>query len=195
MKLTELTKNPYLYAFVQLFAGGKEKNFTTILDHMNLAAGETVLDVGCGTGEAAPYFGAGYTGIDPSAEYVEFARQKYGNHFSQFDGEKIDFPDQSFNYVFTANVFHHVDDETANKLMSEMKRVCKKDGRVYIADTIWSANKWNIIGLIIFALDLGKFQRNNKELATLVGPQGFKLLTDKIPDTFPHHYMVFYFQK
>src|SRR3989338_3342794 len=126
MKFTEITRNPHVYAFVQLFAGGKEKNFTTIRDHMDLASGETVLDVGCGTGEAAQYFSQGYTGIDPSEEYLEFARKKYGDKFAKFNGEKIDFPDESFNYCFIANVFHHISDETAVALMNEMKRVCKK---------------------------------------------------------------------
>lgn len=195
MKLTEITRNPKIYAFVQLFAGGKEKNFTTILDHMNLAAGETVLDVGCGTGEAALYFDEGYTGIDPSEDYLEFARKKHGDRFSKFDGEKIDFPDESFNYIFIANVFHHISNEVANKLMAEMKRVCKTGGRIYIADPIWPTNKWNIIGALIFALDLGKFQRSSQELKALVETQGFKVLTEKISDTFPHHYMVFYYQK
>ena len=195
MKLLEITRNPKIYAFVQLFAGGKEKNFTTIRDHMNLKAGETVLDVGCGTGEAAQYFPQGYTGIDPSEEYLEFARQKHGDKFSKFNGEKIDFLYEFFNYVFIANVFHHISDDVANKLMNEMKRVCKKGGRVYIADPIWPTNKWNIIGTAIFALDLGKFQRSARELTALALTNGFKVLTEKIPDTFPHHYMVFYYQK
>lgn len=195
MKLLEITRNPYIYAFVQLFAGGKEKNFTIIRDHMNLKPGEMVLDVGCGVGEAAPYFGEGYIGIDPSEDYLEFARKKYSKQFSKFNGEKIDFPDQSFNYVFVANVFHHVNDETANKLITEMKRVCKAGGRVYIADTIWPTNRLNIFGTAIFALDLGKFQRSNIELKKLVEPLGFKIIIEKISKTFPHHYMVFYFQK
>ncbi len=195
MKLTEITRNPYIYAFIQLFAGGKEKNFLIIRDHMNLKPGDKVLDVGCGTGEAAPFFKEGYTGIDPSEDYLEFARKKHGDRFSKFNGERIDFPDGSFNFVFINNVFHHISDEVANTLIAEMKRVCKTGGRVYIADAIWPTNKWNIIGKAIFALDLGKFQRSFDEMRALTEANGFKLLTDKIPDTFPHHYMVFYYQK
>lgn len=194
MKLLEITRNPKIYAFVQLFAGGKEKNFTIIRDHMNLKQGETVLDVGCGTGEAAQYFGDAYYGTDPSDEYLEFARAKHGDKFKKLSNDRLDYPDASFNYVFTANVFHHVSDETANKLMSEMKRVCKPDGRIYIADPIWPA-KWNIIGTAIFALDLGKYQRRAEQLIALVQAHGFQILTKKIPGTFPHHYMIFTFQK
>lgn len=153
------------------------------------------MDVGCGTGKAATFFPEGYIGIDPSEDYLEFARKKYGNRFSKFNGEKINFPDESFNYVFITNAFHHISDGIANKLMAEMKRVCKKGGRVYIEDPIWPINKWNIIGTAVFALDLGKFQRTNEELRVLTGGHDFKVLIDKIPGTFPHHYMIFYYQK
>src|SRR3989344_1920732 len=115
MKLSEITRNPRIYVFIQLFAGGKEKKFTTIRDSMNLKAGETVLDVGCGTGDAAEFFKEGYTGIDPSEEYLKFAREKHGDHFIKFNGEKIDFPDEKFNFVFIANTFHHISDEIAHK--------------------------------------------------------------------------------
>lgn len=195
MKLTEITRNPYIYTFVQLLAGGKEKNFTTIRDHMNLKPDETVLDIGCGTGEAARFFPNGYTGIDLSDEYLEFARKKYGDKFKKFNGEQINFPNESFNYIFVANVFHHISDATANQLIKEMKRVCKAGGRVYIADPIWPTNQWNIIGKVIFAMDLGKFQRSHEELRVLTETNGFKVLTEKIHGTFPHHYMVFYYQK
>lgn len=54
-----------------------------LLDLLQPAAGEQVLDVGCGPGVLAPHVdraGARYTGVDASRKLIRFARQHHGAH-------------------------------------------------------------------------------------------------------------------
>ncbi|HEX8695039.1 MAG TPA: class I SAM-dependent methyltransferase [Longimicrobium sp.] len=54
-----------------------------LLDLLRPAAGEYVLDVGCGPGALAPHVaaaGARYTGVDASRRLIAFARRHHGAH-------------------------------------------------------------------------------------------------------------------
>jgi SAM-dependent methyltransferase len=68
-------------------AGGSEHHrraaIPALLDLLAPAAGEHVLDVGCGPGVLAPHVtaaGARYTGVDASRKLVQFARRHHGAH-------------------------------------------------------------------------------------------------------------------
>jgi len=54
-----------------------------LLDLLRPAAGEHVLDAGCGPGVLAPHVagaGARYTGVDASGKLIRFARRHHGGH-------------------------------------------------------------------------------------------------------------------
>jgi ubiquinone/menaquinone biosynthesis C-methylase UbiE len=97
----------------------------------------TVLDVACGTGTLlamAEKKGLKCTGIDLSEEMLAQASRKVpGAEFRQASYYKIPYPDESFDYVVATNALSgaHID---ARKVLGEMLRVCKKGGRVYIAE-------------------------------------------------------------
>lgn len=66
--------------------------------------GDSLLDVGCGTGESIkPFLGKGInlTGIDPSPHMLEIARQSLGHRvdFHRGYAEDLPFQDNAFNYV------------------------------------------------------------------------------------------------
>ncbi|RJP66965.1 MAG: class I SAM-dependent methyltransferase [Candidatus Abyssobacteria bacterium SURF_17] len=88
----------------------------------------TVLEVGCGTGnyitavEAAT--GCRCWGIDPSEQMLTRARGRTTRvHFERGLAEKLTFPDETFDFVFSVDVIHHVTDRTAHFL--ETHRVLK----------------------------------------------------------------------
>ena len=61
-----------------------------LLDLLRPAAGEHVLDVGCGPGVLAPHAaraGARYTGVDASRRLVAFARRHHGAHGRFVEGD------------------------------------------------------------------------------------------------------------
>src|SRR5215470_11783055 len=92
--------------------------------HIPTAAGfsETkglrVLEIGCGLGTDGAQFakaGADYTGIDLTDAAVDLARRRFElfqlqGTFLKADAEQLDFPDESFDIVYSHGVLHHTPD-------------------------------------------------------------------------------------
>lgn len=102
-----------------------------------------VLDIGTGNGDfiklISPDFPGNVhiTGIDPSNEALEEARKGNASanvEFIRMEGEKLDFPDQSFDVVCLSNAMHHL--ANTQITFAEMKRVVKKDGWLVIAEIV-----------------------------------------------------------
>jgi ubiquinone/menaquinone biosynthesis C-methylase UbiE len=98
-----------------------------------------VLDLGCGDGNSARFFrkhfpACGYSGVDTSQVSIELAEERKidGARFVYYDGERIPFPDESFDIVFVACVFHHIDPSAHQQVLSEIKRVLRSGGRLYL---------------------------------------------------------------
>ena len=96
--------------------------------------GKTVLDVGCGVGNDLARFakaGAIVTGIDLAEHSVKLARDNFSfrgleGDFQQMDGEKLSFPDASFDAVFCHTVLHFTPHPEA--MIAEIYRVLKPGG-------------------------------------------------------------------
>lgn len=95
-----------------------------------------ILDVGCGTGLTASLLAGAFhsvTGIDVSAPAVSKARESVsGCDFRVYDGQSIPADDNSFDLVFSINVFHHVAPAQRMPLLREMRRVAKIGGIVLL---------------------------------------------------------------
>jgi len=106
--------------------------------------GLSLLELGCGCGEAAVYFamaGAKVTATDLSPGMLDLTRRVAGHHGVALEtvvssSEKLPFPDGTFDLVYAANVLHHSDIEAA---LAEVKRVLKPGGRACFWDPL-SAN-------------------------------------------------------
>lgn len=105
--------------------------------------GERILDVGCATGDQAFYYakaGAFATGIDLNAEMIKIAlkrKQKEGISNVDFlvaSASDLPFEDSVFDKASISLVLHEIDSEKQNKIISEMKRVVKKDGQLIFTD-------------------------------------------------------------
>lgn len=91
------------------------------------------LDVGCGSGEsllAAQQAGWDAVGIEPSAEFAEFARQRYGADVRVGELADVRFDDGSFDFLTLGAVLEHVFEPLV--LLREMRRVLRPGGLAYI---------------------------------------------------------------
>ena len=96
--------------------------------------GKLAIEVGCGGGILAEEIAsAGFklTGIDPAERSLQTAREHAKIYNLDIDyrigtGEKIPFPDNSFDVVFCCDVLEHVRD--LPKCISEFNRVLKPGG-------------------------------------------------------------------
>lgn len=103
--------------------------------------GETVLDIGSGTGAltaavAALAPSSRIVGIDPSAPYVARARVQHGSARIQFetgDARQMRFDDATFDRTLSLLVLNFIPD--ARKALGEMRRVTKPKGT--IAAAVW----------------------------------------------------------
>lgn len=100
-----------------------------------------VLDVGCGTGALAAAILAAHphcrvVGIDPSQEYVAYAKARDGQADAAFeigDAQKLRFPDASFDGCASLLVFNFIPDPA--KALAELRRVTRPGGPV--AAAVW----------------------------------------------------------
>ena len=97
-------------------------------------AGAHLLEIGCGMGSDLLQFargGAICTGIDITPRSIEITRHRFAlyglnGNFLLSDGERLPFPSESFDLVYSNGVLHHTPD-TAGAI-SEIHRVLRTGG-------------------------------------------------------------------
>lgn len=88
--------------------------------------GDTILDIGCGTGtliESLKNKGYNVTGVDKYKEAVEMAKEKDVEAY-QMEAENLEFKDNSFDTVVSQHVLEHIEPDI--HVMSEMVRVASE---------------------------------------------------------------------
>lgn len=109
-----------------------------ILDNAEVAQGQDILDVACGTGVMFPYYlerkAASVTGIDISPEMAKIAAGKYADNPAVQvicgDVEETGF-DRKFDVIVVYNAFPHFPDP--QRLIRQLASLLKDGGRLTIA--------------------------------------------------------------
>lgn len=117
------------------------------ITYMDIKSGDRVLDVGVGTGLSLAEFpkNCKVVGIDLSTEMLRKAKEKIVQNrldhiqVMSMDAMRIGFRDDSFDKVFISHVVSVVPDPY--KVMSEVRRVCRKGGQVVIVNHFKSSNR------------------------------------------------------
>jgi SAM-dependent methyltransferase len=128
---------PEFFERVEAHRYEKEWHISAAANFAN-TRGLRVLEIGCGMGTDGAQFakaGANYTGIDLTDAAVELARKRFEvsglkGEFRVADAERLDFPDESFDLVYSHGVLHHTPDIEA--AVREIHRVLKPGGRAIV---------------------------------------------------------------
>ena len=124
---------------------GRDRAFRErTLDLAGLTEGESVLDIGCGTGTLAiaakrRVGQAAVVGVDASPEMIARARKKARRaaaaiSFETAAVEKLPFADRSFDVVLSTVMLHHLPEDARRKCIAEVSRVLKPGGRFLALD-------------------------------------------------------------
>lgn len=133
----------YDLLFGAVFQPGRK----AIIERMNCRPGERILEVGVGTGLSLPLYSKDVlvTGIDISRDMLAQAqarkvRDQLDNieQLSVMDAENMEFEDDSFDKVVAMHVASVAPDP--ERLVDEMCRVCRPDGRIIFVNHFHSRN-------------------------------------------------------
>ena len=97
------------------------------------------LDLGCGDGLTAKFVRAYYPdtkyyGIDISDLSIREGQERQipETEFILYDGKHFPFPDETFDVVFSACVFHHIPPKDRDGIIDECLRVLKPGGKLFV---------------------------------------------------------------
>ena len=127
----------HFYELVEAHRYTKEWHIPIAADFAG-ARGLKVLEIGCGLGTDGAQFaeaGADYTGVDLTEAAVELARRRFqlfglAGKFQTADAENLEFPDESFDLVYSHGVLHHTPE--IGKAIQEIHRVLRSGGRAVV---------------------------------------------------------------
>ena len=140
-----------------LFTGGRERQLRQqMIQLARLDAGDTVLDIGCGTGTLAIAVkkrvgsaGAVF-GIDASSAMVARATRKSARAgvdvaFTTAFVEALPFADARFDVVLSTMMLHHLPRQIRRQCAAEIRRVLKPRGRLLVVDFGRPQNRHGIL--------------------------------------------------
>ena len=156
------------------------------VDQALIKTGDSVLDVGCGTGEvtlvakARAKHGKVY-GIDPAPEMIAVARKKAARKGLEIDFrvgviEALPFPDSSIEVVTSSLMMHHLPDDLKARGLMEIYRVLKPGGRLLIADFMRPTGSFSNHLFIAFTRH-GRLRQGIEDMQALLKNAGFDQIT------------------
>src|SRR5215212_7917300 len=123
---------------------GSELYHRRLVDQADLRPGHRVLEIGCGTGNLTVlikslYPGTEVVGLDPDPKALARARRKAERvalsvRLDRGFAEELPYPDASFDRVFSAFMFHHLEPDEKEKTLQEARWVLKPNASLHLVD-------------------------------------------------------------
>lgn len=143
-----LTYRFYAPWYDRLFGAILQPGRTAMLEEVRALKPASVLEVGVGTGLTLCRYPdlSAFVGIDVSDDMLAIARQRADQlpgrdiRLMTMDAEKMDFPDGAFDCVTLPYVLSVTPDP--DRLIAEIRRVCRKDGTIFILNHFSGSRFW-----------------------------------------------------
>jgi SAM-dependent methyltransferase len=174
MKRSRVHLGASVYAALQEWVHrGHHDTVRVIIELLGAQPGDTVIEVGCGTGALARHFierGFDYWGVDPDADRIDVARKIGGGRFLVGTADVLATADvPARRHVFIHGVLHHVDDAGCRRILDFLQSFAG-EGRFVVSEPVLPDHWWlNPAGALLARLDEGRHMRRADEWVRLFG--------------------------
>ena len=135
---------PLYDPLVTLLGGNRSRQ--ELIEQANIKSGQRILDIGSGTGSFAVLLmrqcaDVEVMGLDPDPKALRRAKAKAERarvsvRFDQGFADELRYESKSFDRVFSSLMFHHLDEQTQQKTLSEVLRILKPGGSFHLLDFV-----------------------------------------------------------
>lgn len=129
---------------------------------------QSILDVGCGTGEHSILTDGEYLGLDLDPNYIDLAKAKFGSKKRKFlykDLNDLDPKDKKYDVGLLIDLTHHISDSELDSLLKKLGTLINET--VVICDPVKQSPD-NYIGRFMTSLDRGQYIRPKQKLVDAV---------------------------
>ena len=170
-QLYRLVTIPKFYSGLQHLLGWTEGRQRLLEELIRPQPDTKVLDVACGPGSLFPYLSqTDYTGIDLNVRSIQHARELYGNRGRFLAGDVTHgLPGEagSYDLIVVSALLHHLGDNEARTLFSELQGLLKPAGRIVTIDNVW-LDRQHPVACLVNRLDSGLNVRTPEQYEALV---------------------------
>jgi SAM-dependent methyltransferase len=119
----------------RVLLGGYSHMFSRISKAVDYKKGDQILDIGCGTGVFSKLFTEGYTGVDASPSFIQYAKKAYPQHrWYLKKAQNLDFSKGVYDYVLMMNFLHFVKGDDRKPLLQKCSELAGK--KVFIMEPL-----------------------------------------------------------
>jgi SAM-dependent methyltransferase len=168
--ISSIMEHSFVYMTYQTLVGGIRARRLVLEQYANYKPGMVIIDVGCGPGYPLKWLpGADYYGFDISPQYIESAKQTYGDrgHFyCDLFSTKYLAEIPPADLVILMGVVHHLDDATTQEMFRLAHSALKPEGTLIALELCYKPDQPRIAKFLIDN-DRGEYVRTQPEYERL----------------------------